>query len=561
MKTMHWMATAVMVAVLAGPAAAQVAVDEDFTDGAFDDYGGAYWTMYGPGTGFKAPNARPFTQSLALTVKSGGSAWGDGAKWAQWTDLNGDGQWQEPELQEFHVDKDEDVVFLYFTAFSDVARSSAVYYGVEVAMMELADDPEYQGDPHYGHDLSFEAEQVFSTKTSDQVQLFGNVENDQNWVTAVRKAHYNGVADSAKLSTEYDNYVIWRNKPGTGTTNIEQWGHNMAGDYTVASEMNGEREPGAPDAIFDHIQITLFRGNADVATNSLIRDGVSADDAQIGILNVHVGVTHKTDFNVDYVVDAADLIVWNSFQGAGGKTLLTGDANNDANTDATDLGLWKAAKGTDRDPNLQSPRSFINVPAGGSGGTPDFAYVPSGGLYMHTDGETLVAWLIPGPEALTTVAQPGGSGAWWQAYVDGKEQWADETLAGYASLDWVEIDEYPEEIPAESFFYVVYGFASGGGGTAPVRMIDRGDTDLDGDVDAVDLATLGLQWSPSPAGNDWLDGDFDGDGDVDAVDLAALGLGWNPSGSGTPVPEPASLGLVMAGLAAAAAARRAGRTF
>ncbi|MCD6365376.1 MAG: right-handed parallel beta-helix repeat-containing protein [Planctomycetes bacterium] len=70
-----------------------------------------------------------------------------------------------------------------------------------------------------------------------------------------------------------------------------------------------------------------------------------------------------------------------------------------------------------------------------------------------------------------------------------------------------------------------------------------GDTDKDGDVDATDLAALGLSWSPSGTTKVWADGDFDRNGNVDATDLATLGLGWNPSGSS--VPEPATL-LVMA---------------
>ncbi|MCD6365186.1 MAG: right-handed parallel beta-helix repeat-containing protein [Planctomycetes bacterium] len=75
-----------------------------------------------------------------------------------------------------------------------------------------------------------------------------------------------------------------------------------------------------------------------------------------------------------------------------------------------------------------------------------------------------------------------------------------------------------------------------------------GDTDVDGDVDATDLAQIGAHWAPSGGANlDWSDGDFDFDGDVDATDLAQVGLNWNPSG--TNVPEPATLLLMLAGAA------------
>lgn len=79
-----------------------------------------------------------------------------------------------------------------------------------------------------------------------------------------------------------------------------------------------------------------------------------------------------------------------------------------------------------------------------------------------------------------------------------------------------------------------------------------GDVDADGDIDAEDLATLGLHWSPGGSGMAWTDGDFDADGDVDAADLARLGMHWSPAG--VAVPEPATLGLLL--LAGACLTRR-----
>lgn len=72
-----------------------------------------------------------------------------------------------------------------------------------------------------------------------------------------------------------------------------------------------------------------------------------------------------------------------------------------------------------------------------------------------------------------------------------------------------------------------------------------GDCDLDGDIDANDLASLGLNWCPGCTDKTWAQGDFNGDGDVDSVDLAQLGLNWNPAGLS--VPEPLSAGLLLTG--------------
>lgn len=83
------------------------------------------------------------------------------------------------------------------------------------------------------------------------------------------------------------------------------------------------------------------------------------------------------------------------------------------------------------------------------------------------------------------------------------------------------------------------------GDSVSFRVLDPGDSDGDGDVDAEDLATLGLNWNPGGTGATWSDADFDSDGDVDAEDLASLGLHWNPGGT---IPEPASLGILSVGL-------------
>jgi hypothetical protein len=90
-----------------------------------------------------------------------------------------------------------------------------------------------------------------------------------------------------------------------------------------------------------------------------------------------------------------------------------------------------------------------------------------------------------------------------------------------------------------------------------------GDTNLDGVVDMMDLASLAPSWQTSA---DWLGGDFDYNGTVDVNDLGLLASNWqtgvgNPLGPslsdalsslGLPmvsVPEPAQVGLLLATLA------------
>jgi hypothetical protein len=77
-------------------------------------------------------------------------------------------------------------------------------------------------------------------------------------------------------------------------------------------------------------------------------------------------------------------------------------------------------------------------------------------------------------------------------------------------------------------------------------MVDSvpGDADLDGDVDATDLNSLGISWLTTDAMS-WAQGDFNGDRIVNAGDLNTLGINWQAgvAAASEAVPEPTSLGL------------------
>jgi hypothetical protein len=86
----------------------------------------------------------------------------------------------------------------------------------------------------------------------------------------------------------------------------------------------------------------------------------------------------------------------------------------------------------------------------------------------------------------------------------------------------------------------------------------RGDTNLDGDVDAGDLNALGTNWQRTDSPG-WDEGNFNGDEFVNASDLNDLGVNWL-QGTAAPlnaaVPEPGGLGLLGIGLMALASLRR-----
>jgi hypothetical protein len=319
--------------------APQRLIDEDFTDGAFDDVGtgdaGQIWRTFGQGlpgfVGFKPPvGTRSFPLAFVRTPALGGHRW-SGAQWL----VQSDGA----EPQDFCLNKQQDVAVVKFTAFSDIAGQRRMDYGVEVAFLEARS--QLAGHPHYGHDLSFEVEQVFNTKNNaDQVQLFANVENQAARTYGTIHAHHSGFfSDPSLLQSSYENLVIWRNQPGTGTTNIEQWGGHFQDDYLIPQAMNGLLDPDNPCAYFNIVQISLFRDG--VAAQAQLRPGVEPAQAQIGLTHLQAGITSRSDFNLDYAVTIEDFFVLLRGWGQGRKTLLDGDANNDGRVDSQDVDLLR----------------------------------------------------------------------------------------------------------------------------------------------------------------------------------------------------------------------------
>lgn len=321
---------------------------EDFTDGAFDNENATNngprpnnWRIFGGTVGFNPPNDRPDVPlALSRRIAANGAAW-EGAQYMWLQDLNGDGVFTTDEKKKWYVDKKDEVVFTRFRSFSDLAFKPETY-GVEVAFLEDNDD--YIPPPDYGHDLSWEVLHANTVDRSQQaMQLEGNAENLNNRSPlGVRQAHFTnngGYPTSENLNREYTSLCLWRNRPGERKTNIESWGEANVGDYEVGAELNSQAEPMHKYSIFNNVQITLFRGGLPTSNRPepLYRSGVQNTDAQVGILWCEVGITKKSDFNLDFKVDETDAnTLAQNIGRTDSTTIRQGDANNDSKIDLND---------------------------------------------------------------------------------------------------------------------------------------------------------------------------------------------------------------------------------
>jgi hypothetical protein len=82
----------------------------------------------------------------------------------------------------------------------------------------------------------------------------------------------------------------------------------------------------------------------------------------------------------------------------------------------------------------------------------------------------------------------------------------------------------------------------------PDPPVVPGDFDSDGDVDEADFVAWQNHF-PTAIGATLVDGDADGDGDVDGADFVVwqTNFPFTPSSDTSPVPEPASIGLIVIG--------------
>ncbi|MDJ0688642.1 MAG: hypothetical protein QNJ41_09035 [Xenococcaceae cyanobacterium MO_188.B32] len=301
----------------------------------------------------RPPNNRDFGFGLSNQIALGGGSFSNNFGYS----IPDAASSHPSQLQQFGINKVDEVAVVRYQTFSDVAKNSREQYHVQVALLQT--DPNLEGFPNFGHDLSLETESRFvslNAANSDRLQLTANVENIENITPAQKNAYFDNTMTGADLDPEYTNLVIWRNEPGVGT-NIEQWSNNSLGDYDIANELvNQFPQNQNPDyALFNEIRVFLQRGGTNV---DLIREGVDINNVQIGINQLHVGITKRTDFNLDYRTDAADFILWNTYRNRDGiQTILTGDADNNGSIDLNDFELWQDNRGLIHDSNATQSQS------------------------------------------------------------------------------------------------------------------------------------------------------------------------------------------------------------
>ncbi len=192
------------------------------------------------------------------------------------------------------------------------------------------------------------------------------------------------------------------------------------------------------------------------------------------------------------------------------------------------------------------------------------------GVYWQDDGGALDGVAERVENNSSTVINGKGDNL-WLALIVGKIEWgaddtADETLTLYAPDEDLTAETPTMEawtIPAldqSQFDLLAVQFKDSSkidevrfgatyddviGVTGPDIVV--GDADGDGDVDAADYIMVKTHFGGAPAaGTEGTGGDFNENGTVDWDDLQTLLTGYNPTEGANPIPEPATLVIMLA---------------
>ncbi|MBN2090111.1 discoidin domain-containing protein [candidate division KSB1 bacterium] len=327
-----------------------VLLDENFTDGTLNDpmnwhIPGKEWGEYG----FLTPNKRPVPYVFARRLMAGGDYWVHVPMWGDWDDRNMNGAIDAGEFQPYKINLENEVVIFKAHHFSDIAGSSTEYYNINPRVM----GPGASGEGVVAIKFNYNNK----GKGGYNRQVHPSVNGEQYPIGApayqlpgpLSYGNFPFSHDST-LSRTWENLLVFRHVMDTlgDKTNVEAWTHEapaFEAMYNKSMAVNGE-------ALIDHLEIMMVRPTD--ANIKVMRDGISNEDAQLGLLHLGVGVTNKADFTLDYYVGIEDFFRMATGWGKPDtvvvgrdkiiypKTLMHGDANNDGVVDAVDYDVLKA---------------------------------------------------------------------------------------------------------------------------------------------------------------------------------------------------------------------------
>lgn len=404
-----------------------VVIDEDWSDGAFDAAG---WTMVSnPDIGFFSTDRSDPAYGLSRVL--GGFIW---------------------PVAYFHTDHfaagPEDVLVIRMTSYSDVAFNSAEFAKPEVAA--LHDNPDHE----FGHDHAAELSRHYYTPSGAN-QLRPSVDNAE---VSLPNMHHLGGSTAVTLENKESATAIFRTLDSG--TQIETFGELNNAEAVISGKFLMED---------NFIQISIPR-SYDAGRGPVHRDN-DPNNLLVGLSNAHVGVTSRTDANLDYVTDAYDFMYLNSHYGSSGTHLQSGDIDNDGDTDSADLDLLLSSFGQLHNSGGRmepvAPLAIDDLP--GTGTPPQVGFNEATGelvLVPHTDSpvSALVVGGGPAPAGMTT--NPVWSGQWRAKPMADSLHWVDASRLGMTEP--VVLATYAPGTTVGDFSPALIGYADGGATSVPV---------------------------------------------------------------------------------------------
>ncbi len=325
-----------LMAMFAGTAVAGDLFHENFADGVLGNdtmNGGAYASGYGNGgTLFATNTGRGVANAFGGADLIGAND--DGLKGWRWNAPAGG----------LSFDPTNEVLFVTRTVISDVyypGQGEPFLFNMDIEGQSAAGDTIY----YFATGIPQEA----GTKMRGAVwQVGGAFAGDlaQNTTFTYDPNDISGdpVAIDNVLANPMTYTVLFRDGDANGVT-VETYG-GVAG----AKETTNLPAMAKVNAIIPTPDTTGFANPGDLPLT--VYSSISAqpgNTVQFGDVEMRLGVTDSTDFNLDYGTDASDLLVWNTHSFTSGTVMQQGDANNDGNTDAADLLAWNTNKFTTND--------------------------------------------------------------------------------------------------------------------------------------------------------------------------------------------------------------------